>query len=575
MNEEPLQRIVIERGLRVPMRDGLQLVADVYRPESGRYPVLVQRTPYGRGLEQSTFVSLSPRQLAEAGFAVVVQDTRGRGDSDGEFDPFHEADDGFDTVQWAATQAWSNGRVGGFGSSYMAATQLQAATLAPPALETICPAQASSDYFEGRTYWGGACEYGALVTTSLTAMLPQSLARAGVDGPTSRTLRTAAQRLLDSLAEQPVRFPLRDRLGDATGPLRRLTPWLFDWIAHDQRDHYWQRLSVREKYPAVQTSALHITSWYDQFHTGTLANYRALREHADRSVADGQYLIVGPWLHYAMPGYSLGAVRVGDHYFGAGAALNLNAIQLAWFKSQLTDHGPFRQRSRVRYFLMGADEWREADDWPPPGVTVRSMFLGGAGDRAGAGHLLDEPAAGPGLDSYDYDPTHPVPTSGGAHLVLAPLVPSGPLYQDDVAARSDVLTYTSAPLENDVVVAGAVTAVLHVRTDGSTTDFTGRLADVDPDGRMLGICDGIVRMVATGESAAEEVVSIELGATAYQFAAGHRIALLVSSSNFPRFDPNPNTGESAFNCSQARIAHQTVLHGGAFPSRLDLPVVAS
>ena len=557
--------IVVETGVPVPMRDGVTLVADVYRPAAGRHPVLVHRTPYGRKQDLGSYIALNPIALARSGFSVVVQDTRARWDSGGQlFRPFDEAADGYDTVQWAAAQPWSAGRVGAYGSSYMAATQLQAATAAPPALVTICPAQASSDYYEGRSYLGGAFEYGALVTTSLVAMLPGSLVRADLSPEESRRLRSEAQTILDGLAEQPVKFPLRERLGGADGPLAKLTPWFFEWAAHTERDDYWRDLSLVGRHATMRTTALHISSWYDQFHPGTLGNYQAMRAHPDPAVADGQYLIVGPWHHFALPGYSLGTTRVGDCYFGTAAALNLAAIQQAWLESQLFDGGQFRQRARVRYFLMGADEWRSVDDWPPPGAVKRTLYLG-ADSKLGV-----DPASSTSCDSYDYDPAWPVPTHGGAHLALTSLVPAGPTFQDHIVKRPDVLEYSSPPLARELVLAGQVRVVLHVGSDAPTTDFTARLADTAPDGRVLGICDGIVRVRLDG-GAGEAFVS--MGSTAYRFAPTHRITLLISSSNFPRFDPNPNTGESALDCRQPRVARQQVRYGASHHSRLELSVL--
>jgi putative CocE/NonD family hydrolase len=566
--QQASSRIVVDRGVAIPMRDGVPLVADVYRPASGRHPVLMQRTPYGRATESGSFVALSPVQLATAGFCVVIQDTRGRGDSGGSFEPFGEIADGYDTAQWAAEQPWSTGQVGAFGSSYLAATQLQAAASGPSALRTICPVQASSDYFEGRTYWGGALEYGALITTSLTAMLPGSLERAGLDAGEQKRLRSVAQRILDALADQPVRFPIRDLLGGPDGPLQQLTPWVFDWVKHDRPDTYWQQRSVMGSHAKMRTSALHITSWYDQFHTGTLTNYLELRKHPDPGVANGQYLIIGPWHHFAMPGYSLGTVRVGDIYFGAKAAVNLSAIQQAWFEAQLSGRNSFRQRTRVRYFLMAANEWRGVDDWPVPGSSLKPLFLGGDGRGPSGGILTHKPGRQHGVDAYRYDPAAPVPTRGGAHLVLSPLVPPGPVYQNDIIHRDDVLSYQTTPLATDLDVVGPISAHVYVMTDAVSTDWVIRLADVDPAGRFLGICDGIAR--AGGDVVS---VTVSLGATAYRFRAGHRIALLVTSSNFPRYDPNPNTGESSFDCAEPRVANQTILHGVGHPSQLILPVV--
>jgi hypothetical protein len=229
---DPTATIVVERGLRVPMRDGVILIADVYRPESGRWPTLVCRTPYLRQYRPGNFVLLDPLEAVAAGFAVVVQDTRGRGDSAGEFHPFEESTDGYDTIEWAAQQPWSNGRIGAYGSSYMGATQMQTAIAAPRSLRAICPIQASADYYEGRSYQGGAFELGGLISSSLGAM--------AAGAATQAPHRAHIQRILGDLENMKPTFPLREVLDGDDAPLRVLTPWFFDWAVHTKRDEYWK-----------------------------------------------------------------------------------------------------------------------------------------------------------------------------------------------------------------------------------------------------------------------------------------------------------------------------------------------
>lgn len=562
--------VIIEHDVAVIMRDGTRLVADVYRPaDDARHPALVHRTPYGRQRAQVSYITLDPVQLARAGFAVVVQDTRSRGDSDGgTFEPFAEGADGYDTVQWAAAQPWSDGKVGAYGSSYMGATTLQAAVEAPPALATICAAQASCDYFEGRSYFGGAFEYGALVTTSLGAMLRGSLVRARLEQEEARATRRDVQAVLDGLATLPVPFPLERFLGGRTGLLGRLTPWFFDWADHRQPDDYWSRLSLAGRHSSIRAAGLHITSWYDQFHVGTIRNFSELQQHPAPEVRSEQFLLIGPWHHLGLPGYSLGTARVGDTYFGANSVLDLSALQQAWFESRLAGRGRFPQAAPVRYFLMGRGAWREAATWPPTEAAPTTLYL--SRGRVGA-QLARNLAETSGSDSYDYDPSWPVPTRGGAHLVLPALVAAGPVYQDAIAARPDVLVYETAPLDQICAIAGPVGATLHVTSDAPATDFTCRLADRDPSGRLLGICDGIARTSIGTDGSAE--VAVSLGHTAYEFQPGHSMVLLVSSSNFPRFDPNPNTGESAFECQSPEVARQTVVYGPQHPSRLEFWVL--
>ena len=575
MSVPDVSSIVIERDVSIPMRDGVALVADVYRPAEGRWPVLVQRSPYGRIPFPDNFVSLNPVTAAAKGFAVIVQDVRGRGGSGGDFEPFMEFDDGFDTVQWAAEQPWSTGRVGAFGASYMGATTMQMAASGPPALQAFAALQASSDYYEGRSYWGGALELGALLSTNLGVMAIGSLPRVFPDPrvPRARVMRASLRRVLDELATLPVTFPLRDRLDDGSGVLETLTPWFPQWLDHDAPGEYWEARSIEKRYDRIHSAGVHVTSWYDAMLPGTLANFTALRA-AGRTP---QRLIVGPWFHYALRGFSIDAVRVGDLSFGPAAAMDLDRIQISWLGAELDDR-PQSDHSPVRLFVMGANEWRNEDEWPLRRAQVRPLYLAGDGDAATdlrAGALVAEEPTRSGGDEFVYDPTDPVPTAGGAH-VISPLISThGPVDQRDLEARADVLSYTGPALASPVEVTGYVRAELWITSSAPSTDFTARLVDVYPDGRAISVCDGIRRLFVE-EGAGPGVVrrvEIEMGATSQVFLRGHRIRVDVSSSNYPRFDPNPNTGERSLDAASSVPARQRVLSGPETPSRLLLPFV--
>jgi putative CocE/NonD family hydrolase len=556
------RELVIQRDVPVPMRDGVELRADVYYPASGRWPVLVQRTPYGRTRWIGSFVGLNPVELASRGYAVVVQDVRGRGESPGEHYPFDEANDGYDTIEWAATQPWSNGRVGGYGSSYMAASQMQEAVAAPPSLAVVCPVQAPDDYFEGRSYWGGAFEFGSMVSIALGAQAGGTLERLPAED--AARLLPLIGPALDKLTGSTPTFPLREWIGPGLPALRELTPWFFDWLDHPNDDAFWQKINVSSRHSSVTVPALHITGWYDSFCTGAIRNFVGLRSNAATDAArDGQYLIVGPWSHYSQAG--LHSARVSGGYFGAAAALNLLGEQMNWFAEHLQpDAGQATERPRVRYFMMGDNQWRTATDWPPPQTRPLQMVL--ARDR----RLVTEVEEAESVAHFDYDPRNPVPTEGGAHLIGAPR-PPGPADQSAIEARPDVLVYTSDVLLADIAVVGWVRAHLHVMSSAPCTDFTAKLVDVHPDGTPMSVCDGIHRVLL--EAGEPKTLTIELGTTAMNFQAGHRIRLDVSSSNFPRFDPNPNTGRSAFDEDAPVVAHQRIFHGGDRPSVLTLPVL--
>jgi hypothetical protein len=574
---EESESIVVERNIAVAMRDGVTLATDVYRPAHGKWPTLIQRTPYGKSPFPDNFVSLTPTYAAEQGFAVVVQDTRGRGGSGGDFHPFDESADGYDTVEWASSQPWSNGRVGAYGSSYMGASTMQAAVAAPPSLEAFVALQASSDYFEGRSYWGGALELGALLSSSLSAMAVGSLIK--ITDPTdARALRVSQREVLDSLSRHPVHFPLRESLGGQTGAIGRLTPWFFDWLEHDEYDSYWREKSLEPRYGDVKASGLHVSSWFDAMLVGVLKNYAGLRHGAATSKArDDQQLIIGPWFHYALRGFSIDATRVGDVSFGTAAAINLDFIQLSWLAERLGGDVRSRRSSPVRLFVMGENYWRDEEDWPLSRAEIVPMFLTGGG-RASAvsddGELSFATPLATNSDNFEYDPSNPVPTVGGAHLLLSPLAVHGPADQQYIASRGDVATYASETLTKDLEVTGLVSAELWVTSSAPSTDFTARLVDVWPDGRGISVCDGIVRLpVGAVDPELPRPIVVELGATSQVFKAGHRIRLDVSSSNYPRFDPNPNTGLRSLNSPTFEIARQRIFHGPDLPSRLILSIV--
>ncbi|MHB2029832.1 MAG: CocE/NonD family hydrolase [Acidimicrobiales bacterium] len=568
--------IVIDRNCRITMRDGVALTADVYRPASGAWPTLVTRTPYGKSPYPDNFVSLDPIFAAEMGFAVVIQDVRGRGRSEGAFQPFVEIRDGFDTVEWAAAQPWSNGRVGTFGSSYMGASAIQAAVSAPPSLEGFASLQSSSDYFEGRSYWGGAFELGSLVSSSMGAMAVDALLRIE-DVSTTRALRASQRRILDDLPKIPVPFPLQERLGGMDGALGQLTPWFFDWLEHDQDDEYWHQISMENKYSMVSVPGLHITSWFDAMLGGVLRNYVGLvSESATSEAREDQRLIIGPWFHYALRGFSVDATRVGDVSFGTAAAINLDHLQLTWFRERLTESGSRKSVSPVRIFVMGANYWRNENEWPLARTQYRDLYLSSSGRAAtdpDSGRLLWSEPSEIASDEYSYDPTNPVFTTGGAHLVLSPISVHGPADQRELQDRSDVLTYSSDVILDDLEVTGFVSVELWVTTSALSTDFTACLVDVWPGGRAISVCDGIRRLPPTDVDSTPRKIVIDLGATSQVFKQGHRIRLSVSSSNFPRFDPNPNTGARSFDSDGYVVARQHVFHGAEWKSRILLPTI--
>ena len=574
--------IQVEFDVPVPMRDGVRLFADVYRPAGGgAHPVLLQRTPYDKSSPGAASGRLDAVRAARSGYAVVVQDVRGRYRSEGEFYPFaNESRDGCDTVEWAAAQAWSTGRVGMYGGSYVGATQWLAALARPPHLAAIAPSVTSHDYYEGWTYQGGALQLNFTLSWALSLVLFNAghLARRFGDLGTEVARLTRALDHFDETARclPPEAAPALAR--------RELAPYWHDWLAHPGNDDYWRRWNIESRHHTLDLPALHCGGWYDVFLGGTLRNFTGMRENAASETARaGQRLIVGPWYHDRPDS------RIGEVDFGVGAAgesIDLDGRTLRFFDRWLRDedHG-YSDEAPIDLFVMGANEWRKEGEWPLAGARFVRHFLhsgGRARSLAGDGVLdTTAPGAEP-ADHFLHDPRDPVPTRGGALCCHDPGVPYGAFDQREVERRADVLVYTSAALEAPVEVIGPVTLVLHAASSAPDTDFTAKLVDVAPCGRAINLCDGIVRARYRGSTSRAEPIApgrvyeyrIDLGATANRFLPGHRIRVEIASSNFPRFDRNPNTGEPARGEVDLRPAMQSVRHDEHCPSHLLLPIVA-
>lgn len=567
------------RDVMVAMRDGVELATDAYVPAGVPAPAILYRLPY----DKSVRVTLEEvTRLLEAGYAVVTQDTRGRYASAGRFVPFrHEADDGVDTVAWVAAQGWCDGRVGMAGGSYFGATQWLAAAQAPPALHAIAPRVTSdpaAGYHEGWTYQGGAFQLGfALHWASAFLALPELARRARAGAATSDDVRAlvAAVDGTDALYET---LPLQ-----AVDALRDGAPYYFDWLAHPDFDSWWRELVPDPAHDGVGVPSLNIGGWYDIFLGGTLANYRAARRRRAGGGANAR-LIVGPWGHGTSSGHF---PECAFGLLASDAGFDLVGAQIRFFdrhvkQAEADDEAP------VKLFVMGADAWRDEQDWPLPDTRFTSYYLhsgGHANTAAGDGTLSMEPPADEPADVFRYDPRDPVPTVGGQTFLpgLAVGANAGPRDQAAVEARHDVLCFTTPPLEADLEVTGPVTLILHAASSARDTDFTGKLVDVHPDGRAMLLTDGILRARYRRSTSTPELLepnrpyelTIDLVATANVFRAGHRIRLEVSSSNFPRFDRNTNTGGTIAEDGPADliVAANRVLHDVAHPSRLVLPIV--
>ena len=548
-------------------RDGVTLKADIYRPAGeGSFPVLLQRTPYDkRNAEDFALLAIAH------GFMVVVQDVRGRYTSEGEWYPFkHEIDDGYDTIEWAATLPHSNGKIGMFGGSYVGATQMLAAIGHPPHLAGICPVVTASNYHANWTYQGGAFEQ--WFNESWTSGLAQDTL--------GRTIHESTNAVTGSTVLPLKQYPLYNTHLDPGASTEKLAPYFLDWLAHPDYDAYWKQWSIEENYANIQVPALTIAAWYDIFQGGSLRNYLGLKAHAGNEAArSGQRLLI------TIGGHAGGGQKIGEVDFGTEAnEFNENEITVEWYDYLFQGKQNIFAKTPVRIFVMGENKWRNEDVWPLQRAKETRYFLqstGKANSAAGDGVLSTSVTHNSGTDTFVYDPANPVPTVGGP-LCCDPLhLPAGPRDQKDVEARPDVLVYSSPPLDADVEVTGPVTLDLFAKSSAVDTDFTAKLVDVWPNGFAQNLTEGIIRAryrqsmttPAPIEPGKVYEYQIDVWSTSNVFLKGHRIRLEVSSSNFPRFDRNLNTGKSGADDSTFAKATNTVLHDSEHPSALILPIV--
>jgi putative CocE/NonD family hydrolase len=560
----------VEHNLEMKTRDGITLRADVYRPAGvGPFPVLLQRTPY----DKANAVDFALKAVAR-GYMVVVQDVRGRYASEGEWYPFkHESEDGFDTVEWAAGLPKSDGKVGMFGGSYVGATQMLAAIAHPPHLAGICPVVTASNYHENWTYQGGAFEQ--WFNESWTSGLAEDTVR--------RTVTDASDALAAANTMPLTQFPLFNTHLDPGSPVAKavIAPYFEDWLAHPSYDAYWKQWSIEENFANIQVPALTIAAWYDIFQDGSLRNYLGMKEHAGTEAArNGQRLLI------TIGGHAGGGRHVGDVDFGEAAAeFNEDDATLDWYDYLLKGkQNRWSSDQHVRLFVMGVNQWRDEADWPLARARETKYFLGsdGRANTAAGDGVLSTTQSGGRADSFMYDPANPAPTTGGPLCCDPRHLPAGPRDQAEVEKRIDVLVYSTTPLQQDVEVTGPVTLELFAKTTAADTDFTGKLVDVWPNGFAQNLTEGILRAryreSTTGQPKPIEPgkvyeYRVNLWSTGNVFKAGHRIRLEVSSSNFPRFDRNLNTGENAATSAAFVKATTTVLHDPGHPSVLVLPMV--
>jgi len=567
--------ILIEKNIMVPMRDGVRLATDVYRLEGGvPTPVLVVRTPYNKDGMVSGRELFDILRAVQSGYTVVAQDVRGRYASEGIFNPHRqETADGLDAFAWAAAQPWSNGVVGTFGGSYLGATQWLPAREQPPALRAMVPSITFSDGYEGCSYQGGAKVLHDLRWV-VADIVPAEMERRAARG----------EKLLESDTPLDVDGALTE-LPLATHPfIREYAGFYRDWLTHRTADNYWLPSAPSAGYEKINVPALNISGWYDIFLWSTFQNYMGMKQRGGTEQArQNQRLIIGPWTHMNFSG------SFPEHEFGwasSAAAIDLPGIHLRWFDRWLKgDENSIDQEPPVMVFVMGVDEWRREADWPLPDTQYRPYYLhssGGANTLHGDGVLSTEPPVDEPSDIYLYNPLRPVPTIGG-QVILPGGNAMGPRDQREVELRDDVLVYSTPVLEQAVEVTGPIELRLFVSPSTPDTDFTGKLVNVHPDGRTLILTEGILRARYRNSLSEPELMEpdtiyklrLNLWATANVFLPGHRIRLEVSSSNFPRFDRNSNTGGDIVNetADQYQPAINHIFHDAAHPSHLLLPII--
>lgn len=540
----------IERSVRLTTSDGIALVADVYHPRraGAKTPTILVRIPYSKTIINKQFATLTGRLWAERGYTVVIQGTRGRYESGGEYDPLRgERQDGLETLDWLAKQTWFDGRLGMWGCSYFGYTQWVLADCTDPG-PTALNIQVASTDFHGMFYPGGAFSLKSALYWAL-------LSHGKQDVPPSQA---AMERGLAG-------FPLIEA-DDHAG---QNIPFFNDWVGHTDRDEYWHQIDGDDRPRRLRAPVLLMAGWYDPFLPRQLSDYAQIRHEADPRVADETRLIIGPWAH------GEAAVLPGNTTSG-NFRLDALAPTVAWFDRHLlkTNSPPMPP---VRIYTFGANAWRDEQEWPLARTRYTPYYLhGGPANTISGGGILrtSAPETDEPVDVFAYDPNDPVPTAGGAMLRG---LQSGSAHQEALESRPDVLVYSTEPLESDLEVTGPLELVLYVSTTAPCTDFTGKLVDVFPDGSAWNISDGILRRRYDRQRGDDEPgstkIKIELWPTSVIFKKGHRLRLEVSSSNYPRFDRNPNTGGVIAEETAPVKATQTIRHDAGSPSRLILPVI--
>lgn len=575
-----IDQVILDKHVPCTVRDGTTLYADIYRPNrEGSFPILLTRLPYSKDDPFYSHRYLDTNRLVQHGYVVIIQDVRGRFESEGEFQPFkHEAHDGYDTVEWAATLPYSSGKVGMFGLSYYGFTQLLAAREQPPHLKAIFPAMTLNDLRSNMIYQDGALKIASIKTWTLESIVPDLLKRkyknTTIYKEKFNQWVTEMNHIYKSFSQTPYqKWETLEKLAVAD--------YFCKHLSLSPNDREWEQTSITKQYQNMNIPAYHLAGWYDNFLKSTIENFQMMSEKTNQT----QKLMIGPWTHG-----DFGPIA-GERHFGIHASEDfldskedLTNLHIRWFDYWLKNKDTgVKQDAPVKIFVMGINEWRDEDEWPLARTNYVPFYFhsnGNANSRFGDGKLstkvpIDEP-----VDTFIHDPNDPIPTQGGQTLYHG-VHTSGPRDQRYVEERDDVLVYTSAPLTEPLEVTGPIKVKLWAKSDAKDTDFTAKLIDVHPNQTAYNLTDGVIRAkYRNGKETEKELngdiicYEIDLWATSNVFLPGHAIRVEIASSNHPRFDVNPNTGTTLKNTIQTQTATQTIYHNKEFPSHIVLPIVS-
>ncbi len=590
---------IIDQKVMMPMRDGVRLATDIYRPKTDQpVPIIFSKTPYNFNAwidgELNTRVLRSALEAVKRGYAYVVQNERGRYFSEGEWDILGPpTTDGYDAFSWMKAQPWSNGKIGTYGCSSTAEWQMAVAALDHPAHAAMVPmgfgagvGRVGEFYEQGNWYRGGAQQM--LFTTWLYGVQNDRIRPTFPKDATQEEL-IRASRSFDLAPDRPRidwseglrHLPVQDIIKNVNGPVGTYE----NMIRRKPNSPAWYKGGLYHDDMPFGVPSYWFVSWYDVSSSPNLALFNHVRQNgSDATVRDGQYLVIAPTLHCAYKRASENTV-VGERNVG-DARLDYDGLIYGWFDYWLKgeNNGFLEKTPRVQYYTMGLNEWQSSTTWPPQGAEPVTYYLnsgGHANSVYGDGKLSMNPPREDKPDAFTYDPDFPVPSYGGNVCCTGNAVRGGAFDQRQMETRQDILVYSTEPLESGVEVSGSIDITLYVSSDVKDTDFTVKLIDVYPDGRAYNLDETILR--ARYREGFDKEVFMEKGkvyklelsplSTSNYFAAGHSIRIEVSSSNFPRFTRNLNTGGNNYDETEGIVAHNVIHHSAQYPSQISLPIV--